>query len=128
MQGRHGRRRRGWMRQQNRMLEPALLLLLHNGPAHGYTFLDRLSEYGLVEVNPSVVYRTLRDMETRGLIESSWDDMSSHGPPRRVYRITSAGDTMLTSYTDELMQTRHMIDHLLSEYRDHMREYHGDDS
>lgn len=124
MQRRHGRRRRGWMRQQNRILEPALLLFLHHGPAHGYTFLDRLSEYGIADLNPSVVYRTLRDMETRGLIESSWDDAASHGPPRRVYRITPEGDRMLALHSDELTHARRMIDHLLTVYRDHMRDHH----
>lgn len=113
-------------RRAVRMLEPALLLLLHQGPAHGYTFLDQLGEFGLGDLNPSVVYRALRDMEERGWVTSTWDEKETQGPPRRVYQITELGDTVLAQWAQDLEESRRRIDHLLSVYRLHMAEGEGE--
>jgi DNA-binding PadR family transcriptional regulator len=108
------------------MLEPALLLLLHHGPSHGYTLLDQLGQFGLGEVNPSVVYRALRDMETQGWVTSTWDLERTQGPPRRVYQITAEGDEILALWVDELEKARASIDHLLGSYDRHMEEGEGE--
>ena len=49
-----------------RFLDPVLLMRLHYGAAHGYSLLDGLDEFGLQELDPSVVYRALREMEDEG--------------------------------------------------------------
>jgi PadR family transcriptional regulator PadR len=108
------------------MLEPALLLLLHHSPAHGYTLLEQLEEFGLENLNPSAVYRLLRDMEAEGLVASTWDEEQSQGPPRRVYHLSALGDEMLTLRTQDLQETRGMIDHLLGVYSRHMEEGEGE--
>jgi len=113
-------------RRAVRMLEPALLLLLHQGPAHGYTFLDQLGEYGLGDLNPSVVYRALRDMEERGWVTSTWNEEETQGPPRRVYQITELGDTVLAQWAQDLEESKRRINHLLSVYRLHMAEGEGE--
>jgi len=121
--GQGGRRR---SRRAARLLEPALLLLLHHGPAHGYTLLEQLREFGLGDLNPSVVYRTLRDMEARGWVTSTWDVEQTQGPPRRVYRLTAMGDEVLNWCTQDLRETRGMIDHLLGVYSQHIEEGEGE--
>ena len=108
------------------MLEPVLLLLLHHGPAHGYTFLEQLGEFGLDQLNPSVVYRALRDMEERELVSSTWDKVETQGPPRRVYQITALGDEMLTLWAKDLEETKRRIDYLLVAYARHMQEGEGE--
>jgi PadR family transcriptional regulator PadR len=108
------------------MLEPALLLLLHHGPAHGYTLMEQLGEFGLGSLNISVVYRALRDMEAKGWVTSTWDEEQTQGPPRRVYRLTSLGDEVLGWWTQDLQETRGMIDHLLGVYSQHMEEGDGE--
>jgi PadR family transcriptional regulator PadR len=124
--GRHGWRKRGCSRRAVRFLEPTLLLLLHHEPAHGYTLLEQLDEYGLGDLAPSVVYRSLRDMEEYGWVESSWDTEQSQGPPRRVYRLTALGDEVLTWWTNDLEETRSLVDHLLATYQRHMDEGEGE--
>jgi PadR family transcriptional regulator PadR len=119
-------RGRGHGRRAVRMLEPALLLLLHHGPAHGYTFLEQLEEFGLGQLNPSVVYRVLRDMEDRGWVTSTWNEETSQGPPRRVYQITAQGDEMLALWAQDLQEARGRIDHLLKAYYRHMEEGKGE--
>ena len=119
-------RGRGRYRRVARMLEPSLLLLLHHGPAHGYELLERLGQFGLEGLNPSVVYRVLRDMEARGWVISTWDEERTQGPPRRVYRLTALGDEVLGLSVQDLRDTRAMIDHLLGVYSKHMEEGEGE--
>ncbi len=124
MRGRGRGRGRG--RRAVRMLEPALLLLLHHGPAHGYTLLEQLDEFGLAHVDPSAIYRMLRDMEAKGWVTSVWDEEQSQGPPRRVYRITAQGDEVLVLWAKDLEESRKRIDYLLGVYRRHMEEGEGE--
>ena len=121
-----GKGRRGRGRRAVRMLEPALLLLLHYGTAHGYTLLEQLREFGLGDLNSSMVYRTLRDMEEKGWVDSIWDEDQAQGPPRRVYRLTALGDEVLGGHTQELQEARGMIDRLLGAYTRHMEEGEGE--
>jgi len=123
-----GRRGRGKKRRRRavRMLDPTLLLLLHHGPAHGYVLLERLEEFGLSEFDSSVIYRALRGMEERGWVSSTWDEEETQGPPRRVYRITAAGDEMLSLWIRDLRETRAKIEHLLGVYEQHMEEGEGE--
>ena len=123
----HGRRWGGGRsRRVARLLEPTLLLLLHQGLSHGYAFLERLDEFGLAEIDPSAVYRALRDMEARGWAVSTWDDEQTQGPPRRLYRLTPLGDEMLDTWVSDLADTKQIIEHLTSSYHRHTREGTGD--
>jgi PadR family transcriptional regulator PadR len=106
-------------------VEPTLLLLLHHDPAHGYTLIDQLAEYGLQDIDPSAVYRVLRDMETRGWVRSSWEEEQTQGPPRRVYHLTASGHEVLGWWVQDLQETRDMIDHLLGAYSRHMADGEG---
>ncbi|MBN1956396.1 MAG: helix-turn-helix transcriptional regulator [Anaerolineae bacterium] len=108
------------------MRESALLLLLHREPAHGYTLLEQLAEFGLDEIAPSVVYRALRDMEERGWVISMWDEEQALGPPRRIYRITALGDEVLAMWVQELDETKKLLGRLVGAYHLHMAEGEGE--
>ena len=108
------------------MLESALLLLLHQETAHGYTLLEQLEEFDLGGVDPSAVYRALRDMEAREWVTSIWDGEQSQGPPRRVYCITALGDEMLAAWIQDLDETRKTLDRLVGAYHLHMKEAEGE--
>ncbi len=131
MQGRgrgHRGRWRAAARRPVRFLEPTLLLLLHHAPAHGYTLIDQLGRFNLSDVDPSAVYRVLRDMEERGWVTSLWEEEETQGPPRRVYRLTSMGDEVLTWWIEDLQESGEMIEEILAAYAWHMEtgkgEYH----
>jgi len=68
------------------------------------------------DVNPSAVYRILRDMETHGWVGSDWDAEQTQGPPRRVYAITPDGKEILASWIEDLGTTRALIDQLIATY------------
>ena len=95
------------------MLEPALLILLKEQPRHGYNLLVDLEALGMSTIHPSVVYRTLRDMERLEWIESSWSTDRTQGPPRRTYRVTAPGEEALQAWQFELGKTRELITQLM---------------
>jgi len=105
-----GRRRRRVIN----FLQPCLLTMLQNGEAHGYELMSQLTEFGfdLDHLDPSLVYRALREMEADGLVISEWGD-ESQGPQRRVYRITDDGSKALDIWIEDLHRTRDEIDRLL---------------
>jgi len=109
-----------------RFVEPTLLLLLHHGPAHGYPLIEQLGKYGLADVDPSAIYRALREMEGQGWVLSAWEEEKTQGPARRVYRLTALGAEVLRWWTQDLHETRELIDHLLAAYRRHMEEGTGE--
>jgi DNA-binding PadR family transcriptional regulator len=73
-------------------------------------------------MDPSVIYRGLRDMEEKGWVTSIWDTEQAQGPPRRVYRLTVQGDQVLGGWVRDLRQTRGQIDHLVGTYDRHMEQ------
>ena len=119
-------RGRGRGRRALRTLHPTLLFLLHQGPAHGYTLKEQLAEFGLVGLNPSAVYRALRDMEERGWVTSTWDEEQTQGPPRRVYHLTALGDEALNASMHDLREARRRIGRLVGVYNQHMEEGEGE--
>ena len=121
-----GRRNRGLVRRRGRnLLRPTLLFLMHQGPTHGYDLVERLRSFGVEDIDPSLIYRALRDMEEEGYIQSTWDDEKTQGPPRRVYTLTFEGDNSLQYHLEDLRTTRGRIDQLLQAYTLHMREGSG---
>jgi DNA-binding PadR family transcriptional regulator len=103
-------------------LKPCLLFLLHHGEAHGYSLLDGLDEFGFKRerVDPSLIYRALRDLEECGWVVSRWGE-ESQGPRRRIYQILPEGEEHLTELVVDLRQTRSEIDRLLYAYENHVQ-------
>ena len=105
-----------------RFLEPVLLLILRREASHGYDLVSALEPFGLGDVAPGPVYRTLRHLEAAGLVESEWDTESSGGPARRVYRLTQAGHHQLAEWAEELRQTDSTLHHFLAAYDRHIND------
>jgi len=95
------------------MLEPAALVLLGEQPRHGYTLLADLGALGMGTLHPSVVYRTLREMEGLGWVQSNWEMDQTQGPPRRIYHLTLQGEAALQHWKQELEKTGKLIQQLL---------------
>ncbi|HEX2987607.1 MAG TPA: helix-turn-helix transcriptional regulator, partial [Chloroflexota bacterium] len=71
-------------------LIPYILLALSMQRAHGYFIEQYLRGLGLVNVEMSTLYRTLRQLERDGLVYSTWEP-GPEGPARRIYSLTDAG-------------------------------------
>jgi DNA-binding PadR family transcriptional regulator len=105
------------MGRVRRFLEPCLLLLLRQGEAHGYKLVSELERFGfdLEALDPSLVYRLLREMEDMAWVQSRTDE-ESQGPPRRVYELAPDGKEHLDRWAANLRRTKEEIDRLLGEY------------
>src|SRR5947209_6961575 len=90
-------------------LVPVVLLMLREWSSYGYELMEKMTTFGLAAMNPGTFYRTLRQMEKDGMVQSSWDT-SEGGPARRVYSITEAGEAYLKFWAESLDQYQKMMD------------------
>jgi DNA-binding PadR family transcriptional regulator len=90
-------------------MRPCILLLLEEGPAHGYDLVERLRVFGPELSKPSPVYRSLHALENAKLLRCQWDT-DGPGPARRVYELTSAGRRALVADVADL---RALVDKVL---------------
>lgn len=119
------RHKRGWaikeghQREKRRtpltvaLVEPALLLLIKEQPRHGYALLSALEVLEIEPIHPSVVYRTLRQMENLGWIESVWDMDNEQGPPRKIFNLTGQGLAAHQTWQEELAKAQDSIQKML---------------
>ncbi|MDH3707389.1 MAG: PadR family transcriptional regulator [Acidimicrobiia bacterium] len=92
-----------------RFFEPALLLALRGGQAHGYELVDAMSTWGDdYVVDSGNLYRMLRSLEDESLIRSSWAD-SDRGAARRVYALEPKGERVLEAWAEALAATGEVL-------------------
>ena len=99
-----------------RLLNPAILVCLARGPAHGYALLQQLAELKMFasgEPDHAGVYRTLKQMESNGFVRSELNPGA--GPARRVFSLTKTGATCLNHWLETLERYRDAIDDLLGQ-------------
>ncbi len=85
-----------------RFVEPAVLLLLKEGPRHGYELLERLPELaGEERIDVGNLYRIMRSLEEEGVVESEWN-AELPGPAKRTYRLTDSGRDLLDRWVEAL--------------------------
>jgi PadR family transcriptional regulator, regulatory protein PadR len=96
-------------------LVPVILLTLREWNSYGYELMERTAAFGFEAMNPGTLYRTLRQMEKDGVVESKWET-SKGGPARRMYTITDAGVAYLDFWAEALEQYRRNMDAFFSLY------------
>jgi PadR family transcriptional regulator PadR len=106
--------------------EPALLVLLADGPTHGYELLERLPALlGDDRVDVGNVYRALRAFEDEGLVSSEWR-ADLPGPAKRTYTLTPEGREVLASWLASLESLQSSLTAFLERARteggDHVRK------
>jgi PadR family transcriptional regulator PadR len=77
------------------VVEPLLLFIIGELPIHGYEIareLERRSE-GYFSLTASTLYSALRRLERRGLVSSSWRQITKQ--KRRYYELTEKGRQIL---------------------------------
>ncbi len=115
----HGGKRGGWFMQPPiwGFLQPCLLLILSEGPQHGYSLMEELRRRKLLggEVDVGNLYRTLRRMEAEGIVVL-FSTGSGAGPNKRVYQITPRGEELLKGWAGALEQRTRVINRFLDEF------------
>lgn len=123
----HGHRRRTRIRRRGadgtwevyarveRLAEAVVLLLLRDGPTHGYDLADQLAEFGGSDVDYGNLYRLLRVLEEEGIVSSDWQD-DEPGRAKRTYHITSEGRSLLDGWARGLRSVHDRIGAFLERF------------
>ncbi|MEW2431249.1 PadR family transcriptional regulator [Micromonospora sp. NPDC047644] len=79
-------------------------------PDYGYALLQRLSDHGF-PVDANTLYPLLRRLEDQGLLTSEWNTEESR--PRKFYRTSDEGESMLSRLLDDLAAVQTSITGLI---------------
>lgn len=79
---------------------------------YGYSLKQILSDKGL-DINEGTLYPLMRRLESQGLVESEWQVVDDTRP-RRYYKISAAGQTILSNLTQEWQALVMTMEHLLN--------------
>lgn len=99
----------------DRLIQPAILVILAEGPLHGYRVAERIgamASFSGQKPDVSGVYRFLKSMERKGFLVGSWN-VAESGPARKCYRITPEGGRCLRAWIETLEAHRKQISDLL---------------
>ncbi len=103
----------------DKLIQPAILAVLAEGPSHGYLIAERIAAMPtFVGEKPDLsgVYRFLKGMESKGMVVSSWDT-PGRGHAKRLYEITPDGEACLARWIETLEQYLATISGLLRTIR-----------
>ncbi len=106
----------------DKLLQPNILILLWKNHYHGYAIIQALEKndffYG-EKIDPAGIYRTLKKMEEKALVESNWEVLEA---PKRVYRITDEGEKCLENWIFTLETYQKKIDQIINEAKNCLKE------
>lgn len=92
------------------MLEYCILLILKERAAYASDIIQNLKEANLLVVE-GTLYPLLTRLKNDGVLAYEWQE-SSQGPPRKYYKLTDAGHTLLLQLDgawSELENTVHLL-------------------
>ncbi|MGA2067196.1 MAG: PadR family transcriptional regulator [Thermoguttaceae bacterium] len=99
----------------DKLVQPAILAVLAEGPLHGYGLARRIAALpAFAGDRPDVsgIYRFLKAMHRKGLVESTWG-VSESGPAKKTYQITATGRQCLRLWVRTLQHHHQVITALL---------------
>ncbi len=104
-----------------------LLLFLAEAPSYGALLLTRLqNELAHCFADSASVYRSLQEMEKKGLVKTRWEAQGT-GQPRKWYTITPKGTSALHEQAQDISLRYKNFEFFLSCYKT-LQDNHGDQS
>jgi len=82
------------------LLDLIVLQFLSTQPMHGYQIITKVRKTFGVYFGPSTIYPLLNALEKKGYVKSEWNMDSER--PRKVYKLTSEGQSLLNFTEDSL--------------------------
>jgi len=71
-----------------------ILMILYEGPAHGYSIINRFKQRIGKEVSPSLVYPFLQQLEEKGLVKHTLKPVGEK--EKKVFELTKEGKELCT--------------------------------
>lgn len=97
-------------------IQPRLLFLLAQHPAHGYELMEALNKSeNMASADAGNLYRMLNNMESHGFVRSQWD-VGESGPARKVYELTETGRADLAVWVAGLREAQGRLADFIAEY------------
>ena len=93
-------------------LQYCVLALLERDERYGFDLVRALGDVDGMVTSEGTIYPLLSRLRRDGLLESTWRE-SPTGPPRRYYRLTSAGRSALDGFIREWSRFRVAGDHFV---------------
>jgi DNA-binding PadR family transcriptional regulator len=82
------------------LLDLIILQFLSTQPMHGYQIITKIRKSFGVYFGPSTIYPLLGTLEKKGIVNSEWN--MSNERPRKVYKLTNEGQSLLNFTEDSL--------------------------
>ena len=108
----------------DKLVQPAVLTVLAQGPLHGYRIVERMAELRIWrghKPDATGVYRALRAMQKRGIARSAWDAPEA-GPAKRLFALTADGRRCMALWVATLDEYRDGIAEIVMRLRDAARQ------
>ncbi len=117
------------MTQRNgRHTSAFLLLQLAESPAYGGMLIKKLEEeLPCCFSDSAIIYRSLKDMESKDLVRTEWETRNS-GSPVKWYYITQKGLEMLDLMADDIRKRHANLEHFLSKFNSLNKNSNNNDS
>ena len=93
-------------------LEYCVLALLRERERYGFELVRTLSDTDGMVISEGTIYPLLNRLRSERLVTTFWQESES-GPPRRYYRVTTAGLRALDAFSREWAHFRDAVDELL---------------
>ncbi|MCW3066849.1 MAG: transcriptional regulator, PadR-like family [Solirubrobacterales bacterium] len=94
------------------VLEFCVLALLEGEERYGFELVRTLSEAEGMVTTEGTLYPLLGRLRREGVVETTWRE-SPAGPPRRYYRLTPQGRSVLAAFTGDWTRFRDAVDAVL---------------
>ncbi len=112
------------MKHTGRHTSEFLLLFLTEGDNYGGKLLQKCEEE--LPVNPidsAIIYRTLKNLEKEGAVES-YLDTSDQDKPIKMYRITTVGKRKLEDFQIDIEEKLKNLSFFLNKYKEWKESNH----
>ncbi|HKP53676.1 MAG TPA: PadR family transcriptional regulator [Chloroflexia bacterium] len=90
-----------------------MLTLISQQPYYGYQLVTHLGKWEKLAAPEGTLYPLLRRLNKDGYIVGKWEESDS-GPPRKYYRLTDTGESLLFAMSSEWTGLTHEIEQLRS--------------
>ncbi|SFG07546.1 DNA-binding transcriptional regulator, PadR family [Desulfotomaculum arcticum] len=104
----------------DKFIQPLILAILAQEDLYGYKIIQRIAESPMFKGHKpdrTGVYRFLKTMEQRGLVESSWF-MIETPPAKKFYHLTNTGLKCLSLWIATLEEYHQSIGMMVEEIRE----------
>jgi PadR family transcriptional regulator PadR len=116
-----------WITQARRgLLEMCVLALIAERPRYGYDLVSGLGRWEALTTTDGTLYPLLRRLQKEGHIVAKWQE-SAEGPPRKYYRLTPKGQTLLDRLRGEWEKLAQAVTQLLQMSRANSEQEKADE-